>query len=172
MSGETPASYLVTFPVSLEQFKVQISNRTSMFGRNRWHNGKAGARIALFLACLGAIGTISVGISGIKWPYTFLGLDVERVFNLIALIATATTTATQSWAAFAGHRLSYAFYSDGETRLWQIRRDLEHVEKMAEGDAKAAALISLYSQFQTLLADLNTRWQAQQSDETQPAAAK
>lgn len=165
MSDEQPPAYPVPFPVSLEAFKLQVANRTRTFGRNRVHNGRAGSQVAILLACLGAIGTISVAISGMKLPYTLFGLDAERAWNLLALVATATTTGIQAWSAYAAHRLSYAFYSDGETRLWHIRRDLEHIEQMQDGDARGAALQLLYSQFQQLLVDLNTRWQAQQQEE-------
>lgn len=158
-------AYPVNFPVALEAFKLQMANRTKTFGRNRVFNGRSGARVALLLTFLGAIGTVAVGISGMRLPYTIFSLDSERAWNLVALFATASTTAIQAWAAYAGHRLAYAFYADGETRLWQLRRDLEHVELMPQGDARNVALAALYSQFQQLLVDLNTRWQAQQQEE-------
>ena len=147
--------YEVKFPVDIDQFKKQIENRTRMFKYNRQFSDKLLTRVAAASAILGALGTIAIGLSG-----TIEGWS--KIFSSVALVFTASTTALQAWSGFFGHRQSHIFYADGASRLWEIRRDLEHVEQMADGDKKGEAVASLYARFQDLLRALHEQWKQQQ----------
>ena len=157
------SEYESDFPINPEQFKKQIQNRIEMFNWNRNSNAKRAARVTTWSAILGALGTVAIGLSGMD-----LGVW-KQLLNGTALALTASVTALQAWSGFFGHRQSSVFYSDGYTRLWEIGRDLEHVELISAPDVQGHALRTLYARFQNTLRELHEQWKRQQIEASKGA---
>lgn len=137
-------------PVDIEQFKRQLKNRIGMFLRQRSSTARTAARVGLFVAVLSALATIAIGFSEIF-------KEIDRWFSALALVCTASAAGIQTWGSFFSHKRSHVFYSDGAQRLYQIKRDLEHIACGSE-PVDQSSLRQLYHQFQTTLQELHEEW--------------
>ena len=90
--------------------------------------------------------------------------EQTQYLSALALIFSATVSGIHIWQNRFQKNLM--LYADGAQELWQLKRDLQHIEKMAD-ESREEVLKSFYFEFRKTVDELHEQWKKTSSDSSE-----
>lgn len=143
--------------IDIDILKEQLNNRTNMFVRGRSYNSRMNGYIGLTITAASILATVLIGLSEIFD-------ELDEYLSALALIFSATVSGIHIWQNRFQKNLM--LYADGAQELWQLKRDLQHIEKMAD-ESREEVLKSFYFEFRKTVDELHEQWEKTSSDSSE-----
>lgn len=131
-----------------------VTDQIHSFKKKRDRNRSWAFRVALMTSVLSAATTVVVGITG-YWK------EAAPVFNVIALVMSASVTVVLSLDRFFNHKKLWITYTGTLVQLYDLYADMKHLKAVCPDfnttDAKAA-VDSFYGRYKSILSKTNKDW--------------
>ncbi len=143
----------MTINASIEILNQDVSSQIENVRRKVARDKRKATNVAVYVGVVSAITTVSIGIVG------FLPTDYEKVFGILSLVASASTTVIAAWDGIFHHKKLWINAVGTLNELHSLERDIKHVQAAGPESSNQDQINQLYSRFKEILNSTNERWQ-------------